>query len=75
MPMFKYRDQRLMAMAAFTNHRSLFPMSKAVIAAHQAQLGGPETSKGMVRFLPAKPLSDALVKKMVRARIRENEAR
>jgi uncharacterized protein YdhG (YjbR/CyaY superfamily) len=75
MPIFKYRDRRLVAMAAFTNHCSLFPMSKAVIAALKDELGRRETSKGTIRFLPEKPLSDALVKKIVRARIRENEAR
>lgn len=75
MPMFKYRDRRLMAMASFTNHCSLFPMSKAVIAAYTDQLGGRETAKGTVRFLPDKPLPDGLVKRMARARIKENEAR
>ena len=75
MPMFKYRGRRLVAIAAFQNHCSMFPMSKAVIAAHRDALGERDTSKGTIRFPPEKPLSDALVKKIVKARIKENAAR
>jgi uncharacterized protein YdhG (YjbR/CyaY superfamily) len=61
--------------AAFTNHCSLFPGSNAVIAAHRGELAGNVTSKGTIQFTVDKPLPATLVKKMIKARIRENEAR
>ncbi|MBZ5600470.1 MAG: DUF1801 domain-containing protein [Acidobacteriia bacterium] len=73
-PTFDYLGS-LVALAAFKNHCSLFPMSMAVIAAHQRELEPYETSKGTIRFPLDKPLPAGLIKKMVKARIKENEAR
>ena len=73
MPMFKYEGM-LVAFAAFKNHCSLFA-GTGVIAAHQEDLKRYDTSKGTVRFPTSKPLPAALVKKLVKARIRENEAK
>src|SRR5450432_1038115 len=72
MPTFKYKGS-LMAFAAFKNHCSLFPMSGAVIGAFQDELKDFHTSKGTLRFPMDKPLPAALVKKLVKARIAENE--
>src|ERR1017187_9762951 len=74
MPTFKYKGS-LLAFAAFKNHCSLFPMSLAVIAAFKNELKGFETSKGTTRSPLDKPLPAALLKKMVKARIAQNEAR
>jgi len=71
-PTFKYKGS-LMAFAAFSNHCSLFPMSGRVIAAFKNELKDFHTSKGTLRFPVDKPLSAALVKKLVKARIAENE--
>lgn len=71
-PTFRYQGP-LVAYAAFTNHCSFFPMSKAIIKAHEKELKDFGTSKGTVRFTADKPLPDSLVKKMVKARIKENE--
>jgi uncharacterized protein YdhG (YjbR/CyaY superfamily) len=49
-------------------------MSLAVMEAHAAELKAYDTSKGTIRFPPSKPLPAALVRKLVRARIAENEA-
>ena len=74
MPAFKYKGG-LVAFAAFTNHCSFFPMSSSVIAAFKEELSGYETSKGTIRFPLDKPLPAALVKKLVKARVAQNEAK
>jgi uncharacterized protein YdhG (YjbR/CyaY superfamily) len=71
MPMFKYKGL-LLGFAAFTNHCSVFP-GPAVIAAFKDELEGFTTSKGTIRFPSDKPLSASLVKKLVKARIAQNE--
>jgi uncharacterized protein YdhG (YjbR/CyaY superfamily) len=73
MPMYK-QNGMLVGFAAFKDHCSIFP-GPAVINAHQEELKGYKTSKGTIRFTVDKPLPDALVKKMVKTRIQENEAR
>jgi uncharacterized protein YdhG (YjbR/CyaY superfamily) len=75
MPTFKFEGRALVTFAAFKNHCSLFPMSNAVIKAHETALKSYVTSKGTIRFTTDKPLPAALVKKIVRARIKENQAR
>ena len=74
LPTFKYKGS-LVAFAAFKKHCSLFPMSMAVIAAFKNELKGFHTSKGTIQFPLDKPLPAALLKKMVKARIRQNEGR
>ena len=73
-PTFKYKGS-LVAFAAFKNHCSLFPMSMAVIAAFKDELKGFHTSKGTIHFPLDKPLPAVLLKKMVKARVAQNEER
>ena len=73
-PTFKL-GRMLVAYAAFKEHCSFFPLSAAVLKAHIDELMDFETSKGTIRFTPKKPLPVSLVKKLVRARIIENEER
>ena len=75
MPTIKVDGRPIMSFAAFKNHCSIFPMSYAFIRAHEEELKPFYTSKGTIRFTAAKPLPAALVKKLVKARIKENEAR
>jgi uncharacterized protein YdhG (YjbR/CyaY superfamily) len=75
-PAFKYRGRWLVYFAAFKNHNSLFPASKGFVTAYRKDLEGYYTSgKGTLRFEAEKPLPAALVKKLVKWRIKENEAR
>jgi uncharacterized protein YdhG (YjbR/CyaY superfamily) len=74
MPSFKYKGA-LVWFAAFSDHCSFFPGSGRVIASFQDELKKFQTSKGTIRFPVDKPLSAALVKKIVKARIAENERR
>jgi len=71
MPTFKYKGS-LVWFAAFSNHCSFFPTG-SVIEAFKNELKGFSTSKGTIHFPVDKPLSAALVKKLVKARIAQNE--
>jgi uncharacterized protein YdhG (YjbR/CyaY superfamily) len=73
MPMFKYKGM-LVGFAAFSKHCSLFP-GAGPIAALEDELKGFPTSKGTIQFPLDKPLPGALVKKLVKARIAENEGK
>ena len=59
---------------AAAKHCAFYPMSGSTVAAHQDILQKYETSKGSIRFPASKPVPAALVRKLVRARIAENEA-
>jgi len=74
MPTFKYKGS-LLAFAAFKNHCSLFPMSLSVIDTFKNELKPFLASKGTIRFPLDKPLPAALVKKLVKARVAQNETR
>src|ERR1700730_17985037 len=71
-PMFKYNGM-LVGYAAFKNHCSLFPTGSGVLDQFEKELKGYRTSKGTIRFPAEKPLADALVKKIVKARVKENK--
>jgi uncharacterized protein YdhG (YjbR/CyaY superfamily) len=73
-PTFKLDGRMLVSYAAFKAHCSFFP-GAAPIKAHEDDLKSYATSKGTIRFPTSKPLPTALVKKLVKTRIAENEAR
>ena len=73
MPAFRYQET-LVWYAAFSKHCSLFPGS-SVLRAFQDELKGYARSKGTIQFPVDKPLPTALVKKLVKTRIAENERR
>jgi len=72
-PTFKYRGHSVVAIAAFKSHCSLFPMSGAVIEKFKDELERFHTSKGTLQFPTDKPLSAALLKKLIKARMAEIE--
>ncbi len=74
MPSFRLDGKTLMAFRAAPNHCALHPMSGSTVAAHKDDLKDYDTSKGTIRFQPNKPLTAALVRKLVKARIAENGA-
>ena len=73
MPAFKHNGV-LVWFAAFSDHCSLFPTA-SVIEAFKNELKGYSTSKGTIHFPVNKPLPAALVKKLVKARIAQNESK
>jgi len=74
MPAYHYKGP-LLGYAAFPNHCGLYPMNPALIVSFKDELKSYSTSKGTIRFPVDKPLPAALVKKIVKARIAENEAK
>jgi uncharacterized protein YdhG (YjbR/CyaY superfamily) len=70
-PMFKHHGM-LVGYAAFKDHCSLF-MSTSITRALKKELARYDTSKGTIRFPADKPLPAALVRKLVRARLAQNE--
>jgi len=64
----------LVSFGAARSHCAFYVQSPAVMEVHAAELIGLDTSKGTVRFTPDKPLPDALVTRLVRARLAENAA-
>ena len=70
-PAFKHKGV-LVWFAAFSKHCSLFPTA-AVIEAFKKDLKGFTISKGTIQFPIDKPLPAALIKKLVKARVRQNQ--
>ncbi|HEX2090477.1 MAG TPA: DUF1801 domain-containing protein [Actinomycetota bacterium] len=74
MPAFKLNGRFLVSYAAFKDHCSLFPGS-AVPEELRDDVKPFVAGKGTLRFSPEKPIPAALVKKIVKTRIREIEAK
>jgi uncharacterized protein YdhG (YjbR/CyaY superfamily) len=72
-PAFKDKGV-LVWFAAFSNHCSLFPTA-SIVEAFKNELKGFSTSKGTIQFPADKPLPTALVKKLVKARVVQNESK
>jgi uncharacterized protein YdhG (YjbR/CyaY superfamily) len=70
---FRLDGRPLVAFGATKSHCAFYPMSGATVEAHKDDLADYETSKGTIRFPADKPLPAALVRKLVKARIAENE--
>lgn len=70
-PAFKYK-KILVWYAAFSEHCSLFPTA-SVIAEFRKELKGFSTSKGTIHFPTDKPLPTALIKRIVKTRVRQME--
>ncbi|MPZ13066.1 MAG: hypothetical protein GEU73_01340 [Chloroflexi bacterium] len=70
-PTVKYRGRPLVYFGAAKNHCALY--GPAVVA-HQDELAAYDTSKGTIRFPPGEPPPEALVTRLVNARIAAIEA-
>jgi len=74
MPAFRYKGA-LVGYAAFKEHCSFFPMQASLINRMKEELKSYRTAKGTLQFPQEKPLPVALLKKMVKLRVAENESR
>lgn len=74
MPAFR-QERVLVYYAAFRDHCSFFPGSASVRRAFAKELTPFSGGKGTVRITPEHPLPAALVKRIVKARVAEDEAR
>lgn len=73
MPAFRHNGV-LVWFAAFSDHCSLFPTA-AIIEKFKNELKPFSTSKGTIQFPTNKPLPMALIKKLVKARVAQNESK
>lgn len=74
MPGFR-QNGYLVGYAAFKDHVSFFPAGPITIRRFATELKKYSTSKGTIRFPADKPLPSSLVRRIVKARLAENEAR
>ena len=71
-PAFRLNGRSLVFFAAWANHYALYPGSSATLEKFRNELRDFQTSKGTIRFSPGNPLPVPLVRKLVKARIAEN---
>lgn len=72
---FRADGLMLVGFGAAAKHCAFYLMSGTTVDDHQELLKKYDTSKGAIRFQPAKPLPAALVRKLVKIRLAENAAR
>lgn len=72
-PTFKLEGRPLVGFGAATAHCAFYVMSWGVMRAHAAALKDYPVGKGSIRFPADKPLPVALVTKLVKARIAEQQ--
>jgi uncharacterized protein YdhG (YjbR/CyaY superfamily) len=70
-PTFKVGGKGVAGFGMYKNHCTYFPMSGSITAELSEDLTEYATAKGSIRFAPDAPLPDALVAKLVDARLRE----
>jgi uncharacterized protein YdhG (YjbR/CyaY superfamily) len=75
-PLYRYHGD-LVGFAAFKNHCALFVTNSSMMDVYKEELATYDTAgtKTTIRFSPRKPLPAALVKKIIRHRMRENKER
>lgn len=73
-PAYRYKGL-LVGFAAFTTHCTFATMSPPLIEAFAKELQAYETADSVIRFPFDKPLPAALVRKIVKARVVENECK
>ena len=71
-PTFKYKGRPLIYFGAAKKHVAIY--GGINIDAHKEELQQYDTSKGTIRFAPDKPLPASLVKRLVKAQMKEIEA-
>jgi uncharacterized protein YdhG (YjbR/CyaY superfamily) len=74
MPGFSYKG-RLLFYGAFKNHCGFYPGSPPMMKSLADDLKGFKTTRGAVQFPFDMPVPAALVRKIVKLRVKENEAR
>jgi uncharacterized protein YdhG (YjbR/CyaY superfamily) len=69
-PGYRVNGKVICGFDAFKNHCSFFPHSSLVIPELQKELVNYKTSKGALQFAVDKPLPKALVRKLIKTRMR-----
>ena len=71
MPAFRIDGKVLLWFGAGANHCAFYP--GGIVEQYEDELKENKTSKGTIRFQPDKPIPATLIRKIVRARIAENQ--
>jgi uncharacterized protein YdhG (YjbR/CyaY superfamily) len=71
-PTFRYK-RGLVSFAAFKGHCSFFPLGSSVLDAFAGELKPYRAAKGTIHFPLDRPLPSPLIKKIVKARLAQNE--
>src|SRR3954447_15606292 len=74
-PAFRLGGKTIAGFAAFKSHLSYLPFSGSVLGQLVEELGGYTTTKSALHFAVDRPLSKALVKKLIRVRLAETGKR
>jgi uncharacterized protein YdhG (YjbR/CyaY superfamily) len=67
-PALIHQGRPLVGVQPSAKHLSLFPYSSQVVEAVAADLAGFSVSKGTIRFTPERPLSDAVLTRIIELR-------
>lgn len=70
-PTFDLDGRRLLYIAAFTNHVSVYPVTPGMVARHGKAIARYRTGKGTLRFPLDQPIPAGLVGKLAKVRVRE----
>jgi uncharacterized protein YdhG (YjbR/CyaY superfamily) len=73
-PLYKHHGH-LTAFAAFKSHVGFYVMSKRLMAEYKKEFAPYKQAIATVQFPIGKPIPASLVRRVVKARIKENEAR
>ncbi|WP_375387666.1 iron chaperone [uncultured Amnibacterium sp.] len=71
LPALLVDGKALIGVSRQAKHLSLVPFSPPAIEAVRGDLDGFAASKGVIRFLPDRPVPDEVVRRLVRLRIAE----
>ncbi|MES2169426.1 MAG: DUF1801 domain-containing protein [Actinomycetota bacterium] len=69
MPAFRVDGKVIAGFAAFTKHLAYLPHSGSVLTALADDVAGYEQTKGSLHFAIDEPLPDALVRKLIEAKL------
>jgi uncharacterized protein YdhG (YjbR/CyaY superfamily) len=70
-PALKVAGKPLIGVKAAAHHLSIFPFSPAAIDVIRPELDGFQVSKGTIRFTAEHPVPEALIERLVTARLAE----
>lgn len=73
MPAFKLHGRAVVWFAAWKAHCSIYPLTGTFLEAHADALKGYRRTKGSLHFTPDDPPPQALVERLVRARLADLE--
>lgn len=74
-PTFKLHGRALLWFAGWKAHCSIYPLTDAFLEAHADELKGYQRTKGSLHFTPDAPVPDALLERLILARVEDLQDR